>query len=130
MALLTINDREYIVEAGTLLSDAIGLHHTLELPCGGKGRCGKCRVTASGNLSPVSETERGHLSRRELEAGIRLACCTAVEGDCRVFFRRGSEKCDMRRRRNARFHTQAPVSYLWSGGGHWHHDSGRAAVWT
>ena len=36
MALLTINDREYIVEAGTLLSDAIGLHHTLELPCGGK----------------------------------------------------------------------------------------------
>ena len=85
MALLTINDREYIVEAGTLLSDAIGLHHTLELPCGGKGRCGKCRVTASGNLSPVSETERGHLSRRELEAGIRLACCTAVEGDCRVF---------------------------------------------
>ena len=28
MALLTINDREYIVEAGTLLSDAIGLHHT------------------------------------------------------------------------------------------------------
>ena len=84
MALLTINDREYIVEAGTLLSDAIGLHHTLELPCGGKGRCGKCRVTASGNLSPVSETERGHLSRRELEAGIRLACCTAVEGDCRA----------------------------------------------
>ena len=84
MALLTINDREYIVEAGTLLSDAIGLHHTLELPCGGKGRCGKCRVTASGNLSPVSETERGHLSRRELEAGIRLACCTAVEGDCRI----------------------------------------------
>ena len=85
MALLTINDREYIVEAGTLLSDAIGLHHTLELPCGGKGRCGKCRVTASGNLSPVSETERRHLSRRELEAGIRLACCTAVEGDSRVF---------------------------------------------
>ena len=52
MALLTINDREYIVEAGTLLSDAIGLHHTLELPCGGKGRCGKCR--GNGFREPVS----------------------------------------------------------------------------
>ena len=39
---------------GTKLSDVIGLTN-LDTPCGGKGRCGKCRVLAKGKLSPVSQ---------------------------------------------------------------------------
>lgn len=57
------------VGAGTTLLDAMvaaGLHP--DAPCGGKGTCGKCRVTVNG---------------REV-----LACQTNVEGDLQVYTRR------------------------------------------
>lgn len=96
MAFLTIGHQKHEVKPGTRLSDAIGLYHPLELPCGGKGRCGKCRVTAFGALSPVSTVERDHLSPQELESGIRLACCAVVEGDCQVILREETQNvvCD------------------------------------
>lgn len=56
----------------------------IETPCAGHGRCGKCRVRASGALSPLSPSEVSQLSAEEIEAGIRLACCTTIEGDCEV----------------------------------------------
>ncbi|MBE5733288.1 MAG: DUF4445 domain-containing protein [Clostridiales bacterium] len=51
-------------------------------PCGGKGRCGKCKVYASGTLSEVTETEHTYLTKAEISAGIRLACKTKILGDC------------------------------------------------
>ena len=48
----------------------------LGLPCGGRGVCGKCRVEASGALSPQTAAERA--------AGGRLACQTRLLGDARV----------------------------------------------
>ena len=65
------------VEAGALLSDAL-LHsgHRPDMPCGGRGRCRKCRVQASGALSPLSAAELDALSPAEREAGVRLACST------------------------------------------------------
>ncbi len=73
------------VEAGALLSDAL-LHsgHRPDMPCGGRGRCRKCRVQASGALSPLSAAELDALSPAEREAGVRLACCTRILGDARV----------------------------------------------
>jgi len=62
---------EALLQAGVMLA----------MPCGGRGRCGKCRVTAHGSLSPVSERERTALSESELAAGVRLACLTRVTGD-------------------------------------------------
>ncbi|MBO4548815.1 MAG: 2Fe-2S iron-sulfur cluster binding domain-containing protein, partial [Abditibacteriota bacterium] len=29
----------------------------VETPCGGAGKCGKCRIIAKGALSPLSDTE-------------------------------------------------------------------------
>lgn len=75
------NGKEYFVPRGTLLSHIDGV----EKPCGGHGRCGKCKVKASGALSAISETERGFLSDDEIKSGIRLACMTLAEGDCRVY---------------------------------------------
>ena len=49
-------------------------------PCGGQGRCGKCRVAAKGDLSPAAPEERRHLSPEELAAGVRLACLAQVCG--------------------------------------------------
>ncbi|MBS1963672.1 MAG: 2Fe-2S iron-sulfur cluster binding domain-containing protein [Bdellovibrionales bacterium] len=53
---------------------------TLELEvgsrCGGHGICGGDRVRVLGEppLSEITEAERRHLSKKELAAGIRLAC--------------------------------------------------------
>lgn len=82
MATVTVNGQPFPAEPGTPLSQA--LSHGLEMPCAGHGRCGKCRVTASGALSAPSPAERAHLTPEELARGVRLACCARVEGDCRV----------------------------------------------
>ena len=49
-------------------------------PCGGQGRCGKCRVLVRGDVSPAAPGERKHLSAAELDAGVRLACLAQVCG--------------------------------------------------
>ena len=45
-------------------------------PCGGKGKCGKCAVIVSGDLSAPTETER--------QAGTRLSCLTRLLGNASV----------------------------------------------
>ncbi|XCP86692.1 ASKHA domain-containing protein [Roseburia hominis] len=50
-------------------------------PCGGKGICGKCKVRVlAGDISPVTETERKHLTPDEQKEGIRLSCLAKVMG--------------------------------------------------
>lgn len=55
--------------------------------CGGMGICGKCRiiVLAKSGLSPLMEIEKEHLTKHELKAGYRLACCSKVTGNVDVF---------------------------------------------
>ncbi len=71
------------VEVGTLLSDAAaeaGL--ALNLPCGGQGRCGRCKVKVEhGKLSHRSGVR---LSSAELDAGWALGCQAVVKGDAVV----------------------------------------------
>lgn len=95
MAIVRVNGTEYIAAEGTRLGkllageQLIGMPKLgmpkLGMPCGGHGRCGKCRVTARGALSELTDTERRFLSKEEIEAGVRLACCTTVEGDCALY---------------------------------------------
>ena len=70
------------VPAGTLLLHT--LDGGVETPCGGHGRCGKCRVTVQGRVSPAGPQEAALLDPEALNSGIRLACLAAVEGDCAV----------------------------------------------
>lgn len=52
--------------------------------CGGKGRCGRCRVRYL-NAAPVpAATERRFFSAEELRAGMRLACLHKVTRECEV----------------------------------------------
>jgi uncharacterized 2Fe-2S/4Fe-4S cluster protein (DUF4445 family) len=52
----------------------------ISAPCGGRGKCGKCKVkVVSGNL-PVTDTDRNHFSPEELQAGFRLSCFAQPEG--------------------------------------------------
>lgn len=80
-------EKQYIrsVEPGTPLPEALGgLGFPLSLPCGGRGACGKCRIKASGHLSPVTPAERRCLSDHELRSGFRLLCQTEALGDAYI----------------------------------------------
>ncbi|MGI5893575.1 MAG: ASKHA domain-containing protein [Candidatus Merdivicinus sp.] len=86
---LTVHTSEgsqtFSVEQPAYLSEILALHeHPLDLPCAGNGRCGKCRVKASGALSPLSPEEEKLLTSEDLTAGIRLACRTKIVGDAEV----------------------------------------------
>lgn len=54
-----------------------------DMPCNGKGTCGKCRVVASGSLSEPDPREEKLLGE-ELKEGVRLACMTKALGDCEI----------------------------------------------
>ena len=95
MAQLTIRtptgDMTFPVPEGALLSSLLlERGHAPDMPCGGKGRCRKCRVWASGALSRPSSSEAGALTPRELAEGVRLACCARVLGDVCVRLPAGS----------------------------------------
>ena len=72
------------VKADTLLSDAIeeaGLE--LNLPCGGQGRCGRCKVVVE--EGQIKRRSIARLSQTELEQGYALACQALVQSDLTVF---------------------------------------------
>jgi uncharacterized 2Fe-2S/4Fe-4S cluster protein (DUF4445 family) len=72
------------VEVGTLLSDAaVEAGITLNLPCGGQGRCGRCRVRVA--HGKVSHRSGVRLSSAELEEGWALGCQAVIKGDAVVF---------------------------------------------
>lgn len=77
---VTVNGKVKFADAGALLSEVI----IGEKPCGGHGKCGKCRVIAKGNLSSPTETERKFLDEANLARGYRLACMTRAIGDCEI----------------------------------------------
>lgn len=77
---VTVNGERLSTEKGKTLSELIGG----EKPCGGHGKCGKCRVLASGALSEPTQTEKQLLTPDELARGIRLSCMTHALGDCTV----------------------------------------------
>ena len=75
-----LNGKTIRATAGMTLSEIIGG----EKPCGGHGKCGKCKITVKGKLSEPSESELKLLSPDELASGVRLACIACALGDCAV----------------------------------------------
>jgi len=76
------------IEPGSTVLDALNiLGVPIEVICGGKGTCGKCKIIIENqeNVSPLSEMERKLLSDKELCEFFRLACLVIVEGDVSVF---------------------------------------------
>ena len=52
--------------------------------CGGRRKCGKCKVMIRGDISPVSDEEKALLTEDEISRGVRLACMAVPEGDFEV----------------------------------------------
>ena len=79
-----LNGTPLTCPAGTVLGDLMQAGGHGHMPCGGHGKCGKCRVTVTGEVSDPTEDEKRALSPDELGGGIRLACRVTVMGDCVV----------------------------------------------
>ena len=77
----TIQEYPQPVSLSTVLQES-GV--SLDFPCGGKGRCGKCCVLVRGEASPPTPQELALLTPAQREAGIRLACMTTILGDAEV----------------------------------------------
>ncbi|MBM7408858.1 ASKHA domain-containing protein [Methanococcus maripaludis] len=57
----------------------------IEVPCGGVGTCGKCKVrVVGGKISPLSSEELEYLSKDEIDRGIRLSCRTKAFGNVKI----------------------------------------------
>lgn len=75
-------------EDHVMLSKAIAdAGEDADLSCGGRGICGKCRVWVSGEVSPLSETEKRKLTESEIKEGIRLACAAEATGNAEIRLR-------------------------------------------
>ncbi len=71
------------VPAGTSLLDAAtaaGLQ--IDAPCGGQGRCGRCKVTVAGE--GLERRANARLTAAEVAAGAALACQAFVTGPVEV----------------------------------------------
>jgi len=83
MVELTVYDKEKksykVVPGGTLLEELRKLGYRTEAPCGGSGKCGKCRAKVNGAFSAKTEQERN------LPEGWRLLCSTKIEGNAEVY---------------------------------------------
>lgn len=55
-----------------------------DFPCGGRGKCGKCRVKILAGGGEPAAVEREILAEKELEDGIRLACAAKIHGHMTV----------------------------------------------
>ncbi|TFG44485.1 MAG: DUF4445 domain-containing protein, partial [Syntrophobacterales bacterium] len=89
MVQIRIDNQAVTVAKGLNLMEAmVSAGHLLRSDCGGKGRCGKCRVRVAASsadaLTEPDEAERRSLGETHLAARYRLACRTAVLRDAVV----------------------------------------------
>jgi uncharacterized 2Fe-2S/4Fe-4S cluster protein (DUF4445 family) len=77
--------KKCIGEAGTALFDILREQGVrIDAPCGGGGRCGKCRIQVLSGELPVTAEDERLLSEKELADHVRLACMAHPKGDLRV----------------------------------------------
>ena len=73
------------VKYGESIADALlklGVSH--DAPCGGNGKCGKCRVLCEGEVSVPDDEEKNVLGKL-INDGYRLACKAKICGDVTVY---------------------------------------------
>lgn len=76
------NRTVYCKQGEILLRAVLEAAIEIEMPCNGKGRCGKCRVLhVEGEVSEPQPDELKHLGIDEISRGVRLACQTNIMGD-------------------------------------------------
>jgi uncharacterized 2Fe-2S/4Fe-4S cluster protein (DUF4445 family) len=94
---------------GRTLLDHLAREERLLLSvCGGRARCGKCRVRiVSGAVTPLSDKERQLLSPEEIRVGFRLACSCSASLNCEV----RTAKCEVNNPQSAVRGVATPSSW-------------------
>ncbi len=67
-------------EGATIAEAAAMAGLALDMPCGGEGTCGKCRVIVREGVGEPGPIERRVFTAEELRQGLRLACQSLVAG--------------------------------------------------
>jgi Na+-transporting NADH:ubiquinone oxidoreductase subunit F len=67
-----------------LLWELAAQHIYLPAACGGRGTCGQCRISVTGDVRPLLPTEAAHVDRRQAAQGIRLACMLTLQDDMEI----------------------------------------------
>ncbi len=78
------NAEAYVLPGTRLVEAAAEAGVVLDVPCGGEGLCGKCRVMVAAGAGEPTPVERDRFSPDELRAGWRLACQSQVCGPMEV----------------------------------------------
>lgn len=83
---IAIENRQTITaEPGKRLMDALteaGIY--VPAPCGGVGKCGKCRIFLVEGELPATDLDRRFFDEEELARGLRLACAARVGSDVTI----------------------------------------------
>ena len=80
------------VESGTALRQlSEGIPFDLKTPCGGNGRCGKCRVVFEKGAPEPTPAEENVLTEAELGQGFRLGCMVILHEDAIVHMPNGHQ---------------------------------------
>ncbi|AQQ71806.1 Na(+)-translocating NADH-quinone reductase subunit F [Limihaloglobus sulfuriphilus] len=79
--------RNVFVLPGTKIVEAAGRAGiNINMPCGGQGTCGKCRIQITSEEKTIPcQIEEDIFSREELKMGWRLACQTSVQNNMTVY---------------------------------------------
>lgn len=76
--------RAFDCPPGSNLYHALAAEKLMDAPCGGMGKCGKCRARILSPVPPAAAGEQGFFTEQELCDGWRLACLHEVCGDTAV----------------------------------------------
>lgn len=71
-------NRVFVLKGTRIIEAAARAGAAVNMPCGGQGTCGKCKVRVLGAPPPPTESEQRTLTQEELETGVRLACQSCV----------------------------------------------------
>ncbi len=90
-----LGSKVFVLPGTILLEAAARAGLIIDTPCGGTGKCGKCRIRVISGVSPADESEIGALGQAAVDQGYRLACRCRATGPMEVEIPDGSlfERC-------------------------------------
>ena len=85
--------RKILVPPGeSLMTALLREGYYISAVCGGKGRCGKCKVQVISGEAYITDEDRKVFTEQELEAGWRLSCMLYPADDLEILFSLKSEE--------------------------------------
>lgn len=90
----SINDCRSILTASgeSLMAALLREGYYISAVCGGKGRCGKCKVQVISGEAFISDEDRKVFTEQELEDGWRLSCTLYPADDLEIMFALNNEE--------------------------------------